>query len=90
MLTCSAVDALDILLGRWQAVKVNILIPEYLSCGGELQFASCSALWECRGPSGDDIPVWLFETDQGAFIDPEFEVLQPDMVAKLALRWTAT
>lgn len=89
MLTSSAVDALDILLGKWQAVKVNILIPEYLSCGGEMQFARCSALWECRGPDGDDMPVWLFETDQGTFIDPEFDLLQPNKVDRLALRWTA-
>jgi hypothetical protein len=88
-LVARARDVLDVVLGQaWVGVKLHVVLPKYMTRTGSIALARCTALWECETDEKDGAVAWLFETDLGAFVDPEFEILDPARVKKIAARWT--
>lgn len=61
-------DALDVLLsGEWQRVRVNVVLPAYVTQSTESTYAICTAIWSCRDNEGR-VGRQLV-TDQGAFLE---------------------
>ena len=70
-LATRAADAAAILANQpWEATRLHVLLPGYMTEQGELEFARCSALWQCRALPGHDQTLWLFESDQGTHVEP--------------------
>lgn len=87
ILTSSATDALSVLAGEWHAERVSVVIPEYLTGTGEVEFGKCTALWECGSHEDEHPPLMLCETDRGAFVEPDLDQLTPEDLRKVVLRW---
>jgi len=90
-LVVRAKDAIDILASQlWEGVKVHVLLPEYMTASGSMALTRCTSLWECETLQKSGRLVWLFETDLGSFVDPEFDELEPSQFKKRAMRWQMT
>lgn len=88
-LVARACDALGVLLGqKWEQVKLHVVLPQYMTRTDSIAMARCTALWECEVGDQEGQIAWLFETDIGSFMDPEFEFLDSARVKKVAARWT--
>jgi hypothetical protein len=90
-LVARACDALQVLLSQeWEGVRLHVVLPQYMTDLDSISLARCTALWECEVDKRAGQPAWLFETDIGSFVDPEFETLDPTSVKKTERRWVAT
>lgn len=61
-------DALDVLLsGEWQGVRVNVVLPAYVTRSTDSIYAICTAIWSCRDHQGREGRQLV--TNQGSFIE---------------------
>ena len=81
----------DVILGviagkQWERAVLHVVLPGYMTKDGTLSLARCSALWEACSHSDEQHFTWLFETDLGSFVDPQYGV-ELNVSRKLDLRW---
>lgn len=87
-LVTRATDALGVLRGQqWEGVVLHVVLPKYMTRTDSIAMARCTAIWECRVAGKSDQVVLLFDTPLGAFVDPEFDLLDASSVSKVAVRW---
>lgn len=88
-LVARACDALGVLLNqKWESTRLHVVLPQYMTRTDSISMARCTALWECEVGDQTGQVAWLFETNIGSFVDPEFEILEPASVRRIAARWT--
>jgi hypothetical protein len=76
------IDDLVHILGRgnWQQSRLHAVLPAYMTGGSDPAFARCISLWRCRALDGRQHSPWLFETEQGDYLEPTSGLELADVV----------
>jgi len=89
-LTASTEALLSIVRARgWEELDIHALLPAYMATDGEMRLASCQSIWEAHVVDDPLRATWVFETDQGNYVDPECEWSLDD-VERSACLWSTS
>ncbi|RSZ38216.1 MULTISPECIES: hypothetical protein [unclassified Variovorax] len=70
----------------WERVQVHVVLPDFMCSHGAMKLARCITIWEAMSTAAPVRSTWVFDTDCGAFTDPEFG-LDLRAVRRDALCW---
>jgi hypothetical protein len=70
----------------WERAQVHVMLPDFMSAHGDVKLTRCTGIWDAVTTGGPARSTWVFETDCGAFTDPEFG-LDLRAVRRDALCW---
>ncbi|MGJ7531387.1 hypothetical protein [Variovorax sp. GB1P17] len=83
-------NLVEILRGRhWQESRLYALLPAYMTGESEPAFTRCTSLWRCRALKGQQQASWLFETEQGTYLEPAAGLELVDVV-RVRQHWRDT
>lgn len=75
--------------GHWQRSRLYALLPAYMTGGSDPAFTRCTSLWRCRALGGQQRSPWLFETEQGNYLEPMSGMELTDVV-RVSEHWRDT
>lgn len=83
-------DLVQILCGRnWRESHLHAVLPAYMTGESGPAFTRCTSLWRCRAPMAQQPSTWLFETEQGVYLDPAAGLELADVV-RVRRHWQDT